>query len=80
MLMKKLLFTLVALLATMTTFAQTNLTSGKTVVPLGGLKSFLPEGELTVDKLQKITTDGNTDNVFLFPENAANLEANQALF
>ena len=49
MLMKKLLFTLVALLATMTTFAQTNLTSGKTVVPLGGLKSFLPEGVLTAD-------------------------------
>lgn len=79
MLMKKLLFTLVALLATMTTFAQTNLTSGKTVVPLGGLKSFLPEGVLTVDNLQLITTDGNTSNVFLFPENAANLEANQAL-
>lgn len=79
MLMKKLLFTLVALLATMTTFAQTNLTSGKTVVPLGGLKSFLPEGVLTVDNLQLITTDGNTTNVFLFPQNAANLEANQAL-
>lgn len=79
MLMKKLLFTLVALLATMTTFAQTNLTSGKTVVPLGGLKSFLPEGVLTVDKLQKITTDGNTDNVFLFPENGDNLEANKLL-
>ena len=79
MLMKKLLFTLVALLATMTTFAQTNLTSGKTVVPLGGLKSFLPEGELTVEKLQKITTDDNTDNVFLFPENTANLEANKLL-
>ena len=79
MLMKKLLFTLVALLATMTTFAQTNLTSGKTVVPLGGLKSFLPEGVLTVDNLQLITTDGNTTNVFLFPQNADNLEANQAL-
>ncbi|MBP3767900.1 MAG: Ig-like domain-containing protein [Prevotella sp.] len=77
--MKKLLFTLVALLATMTTFAQTNLTSGKTVVPLGGLKSFLPEGVLTVDNLQLITTDGNTTNVFLFPQNADNLEANQAL-
>ena len=79
MLMKKLLFTLVALLATMTTFAQTNLTSGKTVVPLGGLKSFQPEDAVTVDKLQKITTDGNTDNVFLFPENGANLEANKLL-
>ena len=79
MLMKKLLFTLVALLATMTTFAQTNLTSGKTVVPLGGLKSFLPEGVLTVDNLQLITTDGNTDNVFLFPENGDNLEANKLL-
>ena len=79
MLMKKLLFTLVALLATMTTFAQTNLTSGKTVVPLGGLKNFQPVGVVTVDNLQKITTDGNTGNVFLFPENGANLEANKKL-
>ncbi len=62
--MKKLLLVTVALLATLTTFAQNNLTSGKTVYPLGGLKSFLPEGVVTEDNLQKITQDGNTSNVF----------------
>ena len=56
-----------------------NLTSGKTVVPLGGLKSFLPVGAVTEDNLQKITQDGNTDNVFLFPQNGANLAYNQTL-
>ncbi|MBO5584586.1 MAG: hypothetical protein J5942_08875 [Prevotella sp.] len=77
--MKKLLLVTVALLATLTTFAQTNLTSGKTVYPLGGLKSFLPDDVVTEDNLQKITQDGNTDNVFLFPENGANLAYNQTL-
>ena len=62
--MKKLLLVTVALLATLTTFAQNNLTSGKTVYPLGGLKSFLPEDVVTEDNLQKITQDGNTSNVF----------------
>ena len=56
-----------------------NLTSGKTVVPLGGLKSFLPVGAVTEDNLQKITQDGNTDNVFLFPQNGENLAYNQTL-
>ena len=77
--MKKLLLVTVALLATLTTFAQNNLTSGKTVYPLGGLKSFLPEDVVTEDNLQKITQDGNTSNVFLFPENGANLAYNQTL-
>ena len=62
-----------------------NLTSGKTVVPLGGLKTYISgDGQTTytIDNvsLQKITTDGNTDNVFLFPENAAlNTADNQAI-
>ena len=62
-----------------------NLTSGKTVVPLGGLKTYTSgDGQTTytIDNvsLQKITTDGNTDNVFLFPENAAlNTADNQAI-
>ena len=77
--MKKLLLVTVALLATLTTFAQTNLTSGKTVYPLGGLKSFLPDDVVTEDNLQKITQDGNTSNVFLFPENGANLDYNKTL-
>ena len=66
--MRKTLLLLFALLGTMAGLAQTNLTSGKTVVPLGGLKSFLPVGAVTEDNLQKITQDGNTDNVFLFPQ------------
>ncbi len=77
--MKKLLLVTVALLATLTTFAQNNLTSGKTVYPLGGLKSFLPDDVVTEDNLQKITQDGNTDNVFLFPQNGENLAYNQTL-
>ena len=71
--MKKLLLMFVAFIAATTSFAQVNLTSGKTVVPLGGLKSFLPVGAVTEDNLQKITQDGNTDNVFLFPQNGENL-------
>ena len=54
-----------------------NLTSRKTVYPLGGLKPFRPEDAVTEDNLQKITQDGNTDNVFLFPENGANLDYNK---
>ena len=77
--MKKLLLMFVAFIAATTSFAQVNLTSGKTVVPLGGLKSFLPVGAVTEDNLQKITQDGNTDNVFLFPQNGANLAYNQTL-
>ena len=77
--MRKTLLLLFALLGTMAGLAQTNLTSGKTVVPLGGLKSFLPVGAVTEDNLQKITQDGNTDNVFLFPQNGENLAYNQTL-
>ena len=77
--MKKLLLMFVAFIAATTSFAQVNLTSGKTVVPLGGLKTFLPVGAVTEDNLQKITQDGNTDNVFLFPQNGENLAYNQTL-
>ena len=77
--MKKLLLMFVAFIAATTSFAQVNLTSGKTVVPLGWLKSFLPVGAVTEDNLQKITQDGNTDNVFLFPQNGENLAYNQTL-
>ena len=77
--MRKTLLLLFALLGTMAGLAQTNLTSGKTVYPLGGLKSFLPEDVVTEDNLQKITQDGNTDNVFLFPQNGENLAYNQTL-
>ena len=77
--MKKLLLMFVAFIAATTSFAQVNLTSGKTVVPLGGLKSFLPDDVVTEDNLQKITQDGNTSNVFLFPENGANLDYNKTL-
>ena len=56
-----------------------NLTSRKTVYPLGGLKSFHPVDVVTEDNLQKITQDGNTDNIYLFPENGANLDYNKTL-
>ena len=77
--MRKTLLLLSFLLTSLMTFAATNLTSGKTVYPLGGLKAFLPEGSVTTEKLQKITVDDNTDNVFLFPENGDNLEYNKTL-
>lgn len=83
--MRKSLLLLFALMATLTGFAQTNLTSGKTVVPLGGLKTYTSaDGNTTytIDEtsLQKITVDGNTDNVFLFPEvGALNTAENQAI-
>ena len=77
--MKKIYLLICALVAAIGATAQSNLTTGKTVVPLGGLKAFLPEGSVTVDGLQKITVDNNTDNVFLFPENGTNLEFNKTL-
>ena len=77
--MKRTLLFLFAVMATLAGFAQTNLTSGKTVVPLGGLKEFKPSGVLTEEKLQLITQDGNTENVFLFPESGDNLEYNKTL-
>ncbi len=77
--MRKTLLLLSVLLTSLSMFAATNLTSGKTVYPLGGLKAFLPDGAVTTDNLQKITVDGNTDNVFLFPENGDNLEHNKTL-
>ncbi len=82
MLMKKLLFTLLALIATLSLSAQTNLTSGKAVVPLGGLKTYnngTTDYTISNDNLQKITVDGNTDNVFLFPEGGYDTEANRAI-
>ena len=69
--MKKLLLTTLALLAVITLSAQTNLTEGKTVVPLGGLKTYnngTTDYTINNDDLQKITVAGNTDNVYLFPE------------
>ena len=77
--MKKTLLLICALIATIGTMAQDDLTTGKTVVPLGGLKAFLPEGSVTEAGLQKITQNDNTSNVYLFPENGANLEYNQTL-
>lgn len=85
--MKKLLFMLVALMATVMTFAQTNLTSGKTVVPLGGLKTYTSNDgtqsyTIKNDDLQKITQDGNEANIYLFPEvggGGYSNEANQAI-
>lgn len=76
--MKKTFLLICALIASIGAMAQTDLTTGKTVVPLGGLKAFLPEGSVTVASLQKIT-QANTDNVFLFPENGDNLEHNKTL-
>ena len=70
---------MVAFVATMTGFAQTNLTSGRTVVPLGGLKEFKPADAVTTANLQLMTQDGNTTNVFLFPENGENLDYNKEL-
>ena len=69
--MKKLLLTAFALLAVITLSAQTNLTEGKTVVPLGGLKTYnngTADYTINNDDLQKIAVAGNTDNVYLFPE------------
>ena len=77
--MKKTLLLICALIATIGTMAQDDLTTGKTVVPLGGLKAFLPEGSVTEAGLQKITQNNNTSNVYLFPENGANLEYNKTL-
>lgn len=76
--MKKTFLLICALIASIGAMAQTDLTTGKTVVPLGGLKAFLPEGSVTEASLQKIT-QANTDNVFLFPENGDNLEYNKTL-
>ena len=77
--MKKTLLLICALIATIGTMAQDDLTTGKTVVPLGGLKAFLPEGSVTEAGLQKITQNDNTSNVYLFPENGANVEYNKTL-
>ncbi|MBQ8656601.1 MAG: starch-binding protein [Prevotella sp.] len=61
--MRKLLLLTLVFVASLTAMAQTNLTSGKTVVPLGGLN----EG-ISLENLQLITVDNNTTNVFLLPE------------
>ena len=67
-------------------WAASNLTSGKTVVPLAGLKTYQSgsnDNTYTVSEtdLQKITKDGNQDNVFLFPENDGewNTDANKEI-
>ena len=54
---------MLAFLATLTGFAQTNLTNGKQVYPLGGLKDGI-----SLESLQLITAEGNTTNVYLLPE------------
>ena len=64
--MKKLLLLTLAFVASLTAMAQTNLTSGKAVVPLGGLNDGI-----SLDNLQLITVDDNTTNVFLLPEPSA---------
>ena len=70
--MKKTLLFLVALMASFTmSMAQTNLTSGKAVVPLGGLKTYnngTTDFTVSLENLQLLTTDNNTTNVMLFPE------------
>ena len=81
--MKKILFFLLAFFASFNLVqAQNNVTSGKTVVPLGGLKEYTKDDNVTKytisnDDLQKITKDGNTDNVFLFPEGGYDTDANK---
>ncbi len=85
--MKKLFLLTLAFVASLTAMAQTNLTSGKTVVPLGGLKTYTNGNDATQtytisnDDLQKITVDGNTDNVYLFPETGGGwaTDANKAI-
>jgi len=64
--MKKLFLLTLAFVASLTAMAQTNLTSGKTVEPLGGLNDGI-----SFDNLQLITVDNNTTNVFLLPEPSA---------
>ena len=70
----------------LSTTAQTNVTSGRTVVPLGGLKTFTKNDGTTTytidnSQLQKITVNGNTSNVYLFPEEGGsyNTDDNKAL-
>ena len=64
--MKKLFLLTLAFVASLTAMAQTNLTSGRTVVPLGGLND-----RISFDNLQLITVDNNTTNVYLLPEPSA---------
>mgnify|MGYP002622367049 CR=1 FL=1 len=84
--MKKALLFLCTFLASIGAMAQNNITSGKTVVPLGGLKTYTHNDGTTTytisnDDLQKITKDGNTANVYLFPEESGNYntDANKAI-
>ena len=75
--MKKTLLLLCAFIASIGAIAQNNITSGKTVVPLGGLKTYTHSDGTTTytisnTDLQKITVDGNTDNIYLFPEDGGN--------
>ncbi len=83
----KHLFTLclAALMGCIGAWAQNNVTDGRTVVPLAGLKTYTSEDgqtsyTISEEDLQKITVEGNTANVYLFPENGAlNTEANRTL-
>ena len=82
--MKKTLMFVCALMTAAISFAQSNVTNGKTVVPLGGLKTYTQNDGVTTytisqDDLQKITTNGNTSNVFLFPEGGYDTEENRAI-
>lgn len=80
--MKKTVLFLFALVASIGAMAQTNLVSGKTVVPLGGLKHYAVSDvddthvdyDFTIsnDDLQKLTTTNNADNVLLYPEQGVN--------
>lgn len=85
--MKQVLLLFAVFMATaLSTTAQTNVTSGRTVVPLGGLKTFTKNDGTTTytidnSQLQKITVNGNTSNVYLFPEEGGsyNTDDNKAL-
>ena len=82
--MKKTVLFMLALVTSLVAFAQTNLTSGKAVVPVGGLKTYnngTTDYTVSNTDLQKITVDGNTDNVYLFPEAGGNwsTDANKAI-
>ena len=80
--MKKTILFICALIASIGAMAQTDLTTGKAVVPLGGLKTYnngTADYTISNDNLQKITVANNTDNVYLFPEGGYNTEANKTI-
>lgn len=80
--MKKILFFLFALFASFNLVqAQNNVTNDKYVYPLGGLKTYTNGSDtqttISNDDLQKITKDGNTDHVYIFPEGGYDTDENK---